>query len=217
MTRRRSRGRLMQAVGFVFYLLAVQALMTAAVGISVFWSARTASDLLLPAISLVLAADLRRGRIPPAETPPLGPELRLRFCGHQHSRLSAGDRNRPLHHGCRGLRQPRRHLPDDAPRGAGGIAGAAFRARARARTGRCSGRPPSNTPAPSCSATRSSTSAQELSGLPRHADARHRPGHRRALALDRGHARRRASRASSAETSRSGRRCASTPARRPST
>jgi hypothetical protein len=48
-------ARLMQAVGFVFYLLTVQALMTAAVGISVFWSARTASDLLLPAISLVLA------------------------------------------------------------------------------------------------------------------------------------------------------------------
>ena len=48
-------GRLMQTVGFVFYLLAVQALMTAAVGVSVFWSARTASDLVLPAISLVLA------------------------------------------------------------------------------------------------------------------------------------------------------------------
>jgi hypothetical protein len=47
-------GRLMQAVGFVFYLLAVQALMTAAVGISVFWSDRSASDLVLPGISLVL-------------------------------------------------------------------------------------------------------------------------------------------------------------------
>jgi hypothetical protein len=47
--------RLMQAVGFVFYLLAVQALMTAAVGISVFWSARSASDLILPGVSIVLA------------------------------------------------------------------------------------------------------------------------------------------------------------------
>jgi hypothetical protein len=47
--------RLMHAVGFVFYLLAVQALLTAAVGVSVFWSARSASDLVLPAISLVLA------------------------------------------------------------------------------------------------------------------------------------------------------------------
>ena len=47
-------SRLMQVVGLVFYLLAVQALMTAAVGVSVFWSARSASDLVLPAISLVL-------------------------------------------------------------------------------------------------------------------------------------------------------------------
>lgn len=47
-------ARLMQAVGFVFYLLAVQALVTAAVGISVFWSARSASDLVLPGISVVL-------------------------------------------------------------------------------------------------------------------------------------------------------------------
>ena len=47
-------ARLMQAVGFVFYLLAVQALVTAAVGVSVFWSARNASDLILPAISAVL-------------------------------------------------------------------------------------------------------------------------------------------------------------------
>ena len=47
--------RLMHAVGFVFYLLAIQALLTAAVGISVFWAARSASDLVLPAISVVLA------------------------------------------------------------------------------------------------------------------------------------------------------------------
>ncbi len=48
--------RLIQAVGFLFYLLAVQALLTAAVGISVFWSGRVASDLILPGISFVLAA-----------------------------------------------------------------------------------------------------------------------------------------------------------------
>jgi len=47
--------RLVQVVGFLFYLLAVQALVTAAVGLSVFWTARKASDLALPAISLVLA------------------------------------------------------------------------------------------------------------------------------------------------------------------
>src|SRR5262245_36539743 len=48
--------RLVQAVGFVFYLLAVQALLTAAVGISVFWSGRIASDLILPTASALLAA-----------------------------------------------------------------------------------------------------------------------------------------------------------------
>jgi hypothetical protein len=52
----RSARRLIQAVGFIFYLLAVQALLTAAVGISVFWSGRIASDLILPGISVVLAA-----------------------------------------------------------------------------------------------------------------------------------------------------------------
>jgi len=48
--------RLVQAVGFVFYLLAVQAVLTAAVGISVFWSGRIASDLILPTASTLLAA-----------------------------------------------------------------------------------------------------------------------------------------------------------------
>ena len=49
-----ARG-LTRAVGFAFYLLAVQALLTAAVGISVFLSGRIASDLILPAASIVLA------------------------------------------------------------------------------------------------------------------------------------------------------------------
>jgi hypothetical protein len=47
---------LVQIGGFIFYLLALQALLTAAVGVSVFWSTRSAWDLLLPAASVLLAA-----------------------------------------------------------------------------------------------------------------------------------------------------------------
>jgi chromate transport protein ChrA len=62
--------RLVQIGGFIFYLLAAQAMITAAVGVSVFWSTRSASDLLLPATSVLLAAayvaigySLRRHRL----------------------------------------------------------------------------------------------------------------------------------------------------------
>src|SRR5689334_17405497 len=48
--------RLVQIGGFIFYLLAAQAMITAAVGVSVFWSTRTVPDLLLPATSVMLAA-----------------------------------------------------------------------------------------------------------------------------------------------------------------
>jgi hypothetical protein len=48
--------RLVQASGFVFYLLTVQALLTAAVGAGVFFSSRSAADLALPAVSFVLAS-----------------------------------------------------------------------------------------------------------------------------------------------------------------
>ena len=47
--------RLAQISGFVFYLLAAQALLTAAVGTGVFFSSRSAPDLALPAVSLLLA------------------------------------------------------------------------------------------------------------------------------------------------------------------
>ncbi len=47
--------RLVRIAGFVFYLLAVQALVTAGVGVHVFLSSRSAPDLLLPAASLLLA------------------------------------------------------------------------------------------------------------------------------------------------------------------
>jgi hypothetical protein len=47
--------RLVQIGGFVFYLLAVQALLTAGVGVQVFVSSRSAPDLLLPAASFLLA------------------------------------------------------------------------------------------------------------------------------------------------------------------
>ncbi len=47
--------RLVRASGLVFYLLAAQALLTAAVGTGVFFSSRSAPDLALPAVSLLLA------------------------------------------------------------------------------------------------------------------------------------------------------------------
>ncbi len=47
--------RLVQAAGFIFYLLAVQALVTAGVGVHVFLSGGSAADLLLPATSVLLA------------------------------------------------------------------------------------------------------------------------------------------------------------------
>ncbi len=49
-------NRLVQAAGFVFYLLAVQAVVTAGVGVYVYVSEGNGGDLLLPAISLLLAA-----------------------------------------------------------------------------------------------------------------------------------------------------------------
>jgi hypothetical protein len=50
------RGRaLARIAGFVFYLFAVQALLTAAVGLQVFFGGGTASDLLLPGASFLLA------------------------------------------------------------------------------------------------------------------------------------------------------------------
>lgn len=63
-------ARLVRVAGFVFYLLAVQALLTAAVGAGVFFSSRSAPDLALPAVSFVLACayvlvgyNLRRHRL----------------------------------------------------------------------------------------------------------------------------------------------------------
>jgi hypothetical protein len=47
--------RLVQASGFIFYLLTVQALLTAAVGAGVFLTSRSAADLALPAVSAILA------------------------------------------------------------------------------------------------------------------------------------------------------------------
>jgi hypothetical protein len=55
-SRVRNATRLVQAAGLIFYLLAVQALLTAGVGLYVYFSGRSSSDLLLPAISAVLAA-----------------------------------------------------------------------------------------------------------------------------------------------------------------
>jgi len=46
---------LVQVAGFVFYLLAVQAVLTAGVGVGVFAQSREASDLALPAVSFLLA------------------------------------------------------------------------------------------------------------------------------------------------------------------
>jgi len=61
---------LVQVAGFVFYLLAVQAVLTAGVGVGVFAASRKASDLALPAVSLLLAVSyvlvgyhLRRQRL----------------------------------------------------------------------------------------------------------------------------------------------------------
>jgi len=51
----RNARRLVQIAGFIFYLLAAQALLTAGVGIQVFLSGGSAADLLLPATSAVLA------------------------------------------------------------------------------------------------------------------------------------------------------------------
>jgi hypothetical protein len=47
--------RFVQAAGFIFYLLSAQALLTAAVGLSVFMSTRSGPDLWLPAASVLLA------------------------------------------------------------------------------------------------------------------------------------------------------------------
>ncbi len=61
---------LVRVAGFVFYLLTVQAVLTGAVGVSVFAASRKASDLALPAISFLLAGSyvlvgyhLRRHRL----------------------------------------------------------------------------------------------------------------------------------------------------------
>ena len=61
---------LVHVAGFVFYLLTVQAVLTGAVGVSVFAANRNASDLALPAISFLLAGSyvlvgyhLRRHRL----------------------------------------------------------------------------------------------------------------------------------------------------------
>jgi hypothetical protein len=46
---------LLRVAGFIFYLLAVQALMTAGVGLNVYFAGGSSTDLLLPAISALLA------------------------------------------------------------------------------------------------------------------------------------------------------------------
>ena len=51
----RMARRLVQVAGFVFYLLSVQALVTAGVGVHVFLSGGSAQDLLLPSMSGILA------------------------------------------------------------------------------------------------------------------------------------------------------------------
>ncbi len=55
-SRVRNATLLVQAAGLIFYLLAVQALVTAGVGLHVYFSGGSRSDLLLPATSAVLAA-----------------------------------------------------------------------------------------------------------------------------------------------------------------
>jgi hypothetical protein len=61
---------LVHVAGFMFYLLAVQAVLTGAVGVSVFAASHKASDLALPAVSFLLAGSyalvgfhLRRQRL----------------------------------------------------------------------------------------------------------------------------------------------------------
>jgi hypothetical protein len=61
---------LVHVAGFVFYLLAVQAVLTGVVGVGVFSASHKASDLALPAVSFLLAASyalvgyhLRRQRL----------------------------------------------------------------------------------------------------------------------------------------------------------
>jgi len=54
-SRVRNAARLVQAAGLIFYLLAVQALVTAGVGLHVYFSGGSSPDLLLPATSAVLA------------------------------------------------------------------------------------------------------------------------------------------------------------------
>lgn len=51
----RNATRLVQAAGLIFYLLAVQAMLTAGVGLYVYFTGGSSSDLLLPATSAVLA------------------------------------------------------------------------------------------------------------------------------------------------------------------
>ena len=209
----RSARRLIQAVGFIFYLLAVQALLTAAVGISVFWSGRIASDLVLPGISVVLAAaysvvgyHLRRHRL-------WARNFAFAFAGIGSLAFPVGTGVGLLIIGMPRQRQPRPGLPVDAP-------------PRRPGNRRCSASIPS-----SWSNRRSEgfvgphRDAQPrvrhlrpgALGLPRRPNARDRAGNRRALALRSSARWGPASRVSSAATSRSGARCASTPARRPST
>jgi hypothetical protein len=51
----RMARRLVQVAGFVFYLLSIQALMTAGVGAQIFFSGGSVQDLLLPSMSGILA------------------------------------------------------------------------------------------------------------------------------------------------------------------
>lgn len=55
-SRVRNAIRLVQAAGLIFYLLAMQALLTAGVGLNVYFSGRSSADLWLPATSALLAA-----------------------------------------------------------------------------------------------------------------------------------------------------------------
>ena len=52
----RNARRLVQVAGLIFYLLSAQALLTAGVGLDVYFSGGSSSDLLLPATSALLAA-----------------------------------------------------------------------------------------------------------------------------------------------------------------
>ena len=55
-TRVRKGRLLVQVAGLTFYLLAVQALLTAGVGLNVYFAGGSSSDLMLPAASVLLAA-----------------------------------------------------------------------------------------------------------------------------------------------------------------